>query len=94
MTNKQEIAETLAIEALTWLVGQEDLLGLFLGASGLAPAELRGRAGDPDFLASVLDFILTDDAWVRRFCDGAGRAYDAPMRARQALPGGEPPHWT
>jgi hypothetical protein len=36
----------------------------------------------------VLDFLLMDDAWVVAFCDAAGLPYEAPMRARAALPGG------
>ena len=58
------------------------------------PVRLRARAGEPEFLASVLDFLMLDDAWVMRFCDGAGLAYEAPMQARAALPGGAPMHWT
>lgn len=87
-------AETLALEALGWLAGEDDRLGVFLGAAGLTAADLRGRAGDPDLLAAVLDFLLSDDRMVTGFAAASGRAPDAPMRARAALPGGELPHWT
>lgn len=90
----RESAETLALRALGWLIGDDDLRGVFLGASGASEADLAARAGDPEFLASVLDFLVMDDAWVMRFCDETGVAYDAPMRARAALPGGENVHWT
>lgn len=78
----------LALQALGWLVGNEDLLPVFLGSTGLAPSELAERAADADFLGSVLDFILMDDAWVIGFCDSVGLRYEAPMQARAALPGG------
>jgi len=89
-----EFAETLALRALGWIAGHEDLLPVFLGATGSTPEELRRRAADPDFLVSVLDFLLMDDAWVMAFCDAEGFAYAEPMAARQALPGGAETHWT
>ena len=94
MTDQRRNAEDLAIQALHWLANDQDLIATFLGASGLSPAGLRSEARRPEFLASVLDFILMDDAWVIRFSDAAGLPYDATLAARRALPGGEPPHWT
>lgn len=95
MATAGESAEIVALRALGWLMSQDDLRGVFLGASGLAESDLRARAGDPDLLASVLDFLLMNDAWIVAFCDAQGLAdYDSPRRARAALPGGEAVHWT
>jgi hypothetical protein len=91
---KQESAETLAAEALGWIAGQDDLLDVFLGATGASVTDLRAQAADPVFLASVLDFLLMDDAWVTGFCRATGRAFTDPASARAALPGGETVHWT
>ena len=90
----QEHAETLALRALAWMAGQEGLLEGFLGTSGASADDLRERAGDPAFLVAVLDFLMGDDATVIGFCDHEGVPYDAPMRARQTLPGGGSVHWT
>lgn len=90
----RDSAELLAIEALTWLVGNEELLPIFLGASGASEADLRTGAQDPDFLASVLDFLMMDDAWITEFCQMAEYAPDFPMRARASLPGGAQVNWT
>ncbi|WP_235937797.1 DUF3572 domain-containing protein [Pseudoroseicyclus tamaricis] len=87
-------AEIVGIEALAWLVGDEELLPVFLGASGADLAWLREGAGDPAVLASVLDFLLLDDAWVGRFAAETGHAPEALMQARVALPGAEQVHWT
>lgn len=87
-------AETVALTALGWLAGNEDLLPVFMGASGSSEADLRTRATDPEFLGAVLDFLMMDDAWVVAFCDAAGLTYDAPQTARQMLPGGGEVHWT
>ncbi len=94
MAAGREFADTVALRALGWLVAQEDLLPVFLGASGTAPAELRERAVDSDFLLSVLDFVVMDDAWVAAFCDAEGLDYSAPMAARTALNGSGDMHWT
>ncbi|MDX2485713.1 MAG: DUF3572 domain-containing protein [Pseudodonghicola sp.] len=94
MSFSSDTAETLALTALAWLVGNEDLLPVFLGTTGLGEDDVRERARDPEFLASVLDFLMMDDAWVMAFCDASTTPYEHPMQARAALPGGAQVHWT
>jgi hypothetical protein len=94
MSNTRNAADTVALEAMTWLVGNEDLLQVFLGATGASESDLRGALDDPDFLGSVLDFILMDDAWIIACCDARGWPYERLAQARQALPGGEMRNWT
>lgn len=90
----REQAETLGLQALGWLAGQEDLAGAFLGASGLSSDDLTRRATEPEFLGFVLDFLLADEAALIAFCEDVGLSPDRPMRARSGLPGGDLPHWT
>lgn len=90
----QESAEILAIEALSWLVGNDDLLPVFLNATGASESDLRQRAKEPEFLVSVLDFLLMDEAWIAAFCECSGYALDLPIRARASLPGGAQVDWT
>lgn len=92
--NRQEAAETLALKALTWLAGNDELFPVFLGATGASVTNLAQDAGNPAFLASVLDFVLSDDTMVTAFCDAMSFPYDAPMQARMSLPGGEQINWT
>ncbi|MBC7165080.1 MAG: DUF3572 domain-containing protein [Roseovarius sp.] len=94
MSMQRETAETVALQALGWLAGNEDLWPVFLGATGASEADLRARAAEADLLGAVLDFVMMDDAWVVAFCDARGHGYDVPMRARAALPGGQEMHWT
>jgi len=94
MNMSQDSAETVALEALGWLAGHDELLPVFLGASGASQDDLRARATDPEFLGAVLDFVAMDDAWITAFCDAQGLGYDVPMRARAALPGGSEMNWT
>jgi hypothetical protein len=86
---RQDSAETLALQALCWLAGNDDVLPVFLGATGASASDMAQRAGEAAFLASVLDFLLLDDTWVMAFCDQAGLRYEAPLQARAWLPGGE-----
>ena len=94
MANEREAAEILALQALGWLAGNDDLLPVFLGLTGAAPEDLRARAADPVFLIAVLDFVMNEDAWVIAFCDSVSLPYEALDRARQSLPGGARMHWT
>ncbi|MEX0320216.1 MAG: DUF3572 domain-containing protein [Ruegeria sp.] len=89
-----DAAETLALRALTWLVGNDELLPVFLGSTGASEADLRVRAGESEFLASVLDFLMLDDAWVVAFCDAHSVPYDQPVQAQAMLAGAAGMHWT
>lgn len=94
MTLSREAAETVAMQALAWLAGNDELLPVYLGATGASEMDLRARVAEPEFLLSVLDFLMMDDAWVIAFCDEQLISYDSPMQARHALPGGAATHWT
>lgn len=92
--NRRDSAETLALQAFSWLLGQDDLVGAFLNATGAGQGQLSSLARDPVFLGAVLDFLMEDDARVIGFCDSASLPYVAVMQARAALPGGQLPNWT
>lgn len=91
---RQESAEAFALQALVWLLSQEDLLPQFLSASGAAAHDLHALAQDPVFLGAVLDFVLGDDAMVLALSAALPCAPELPLQARTALPGGAGPHWT
>lgn len=91
---QQEFAETRALQALAWLASQEELFPVFLGNTGASEADLRARAGEAEFLASVLDFLMMDDAWVVDCAAALGWAPEDLIRIRAFLPGGDLPNWT
>ncbi|MDB4122524.1 DUF3572 domain-containing protein [Octadecabacter sp.] len=91
---KPERAEQIAILALTWLASKDEILPVFIGASGASADDLIGQAENPAFLGSVLEFVTMDDAWVVEFCDQNQLKYEEPLRARYSLPGAEAVHWT
>jgi hypothetical protein len=90
----REGAELLGLEALGWVAARPDLAERFLSATGASADEMRVRAGDPEFLGFVLDFLLADEEALLAFARDAGISPDRPLRARAALPGGDLPHWT
>ena len=61
------MAEIVAIQALSFIAGDPERLGMFLAETGIGPDTLRKSAADPRFLASVLDFVLRDDRTVTAF---------------------------
>jgi hypothetical protein len=65
--NPREAAEIVAVQALNFIAGDPERLGAFLAETGIGPQSLRAAAADPQFLASVLDFVLRDDATVKAF---------------------------
>lgn len=91
---KADAAEALALRALGWIAGEERLSGAFLAASGASASDIAARAGDPEFLGFVLDFLLADEPALLDFAAAEGLRPDAPMRARAALPGGDVHDWT
>ncbi len=92
--NAREVAEIVAVQALSFLAGDPQRLGAFLAESGIGPETLRSAAADPHFLISVLDFVLRDDLTVKAFAN-ASQLYPTNIAAaRQVL--GEAlgdPHW-
>ncbi len=79
------MAEVVAVQALSFIAGEPERLGLFLAESGLGPETLRTAATEPQFLASVLDFVLRDDATVKAFASAAQLHPTNIAAARQVL---------
>jgi len=89
-----ETAQIAAIKLLGWIVGTDDLCGLFLVATGASPDDLKARAGDPEFLASLIEFVMMDDEWILRAAEACNWPPEQFAEIRAALPGGDLPHWT
>jgi hypothetical protein len=83
--NPKEVAEIVAIQALSFVAGEPERLGLFLSETGIGPETLRSAATDPQFLVSVLDFVLRDDETVKAFAAASDLHPTTIAAARQAL---------
>ncbi len=84
----REEAETIAIQAVAFLAGQEDHFLRFVALTGTSVDAVRESLGDPAVLGAVLDFVLADEALLLAFCASASIAPDRPAGARRLLPGG------
>lgn len=84
------MAEIVAVQALSFIAGEPERLGLFLAETGIGPETLRNAAADPRFLASVLDFVMRDDATVKAFASVSQLHPTNIAAAHQAL---NDPEW-
>jgi Protein of unknown function (DUF3572) len=80
-------AATLALKALGYLVNFEPELRRFMELSGAVSGTLRDRADEPEFLAAVLDFLLTNEELLVGFCDAASADPRDVHMARHVLAG-------
>jgi hypothetical protein len=83
--NPREAAEIVAIQALSFVAGDPERLGVFLAETGIGPETLRSAAADPHFLAGVLDFVLRDDATVKAFAAASELDPTTIAAAREVL---------
>jgi len=87
-------AETVALRAAGFVLGDGAMADRFLQETGLEPGVLRQRLHDEDALAALLDFVLSDDALVVGCAAELGLPPDRIAAARQMLVGGQTPDWT
>ena len=80
-------AEALAIQAFSFIAAESERLGRFLAASGLGPAAIREAAGEPMFLAGVLDHIAGHEPLLLSFAAETGIAPKEIIAACAALGG-------
>jgi hypothetical protein len=88
LSGHREAAESLAIQALSFIAGEPERLGRFLAISGIGPEQIRVAAQEPLFLAGVLDHIASDERLLMAFAAETGIDPAAIGKARTALGGG------
>ncbi|SCA55337.1 conserved hypothetical protein [Candidatus Terasakiella magnetica] len=86
---KQEQAEVIALQAITFISSEERALHGFLAQSGAGIDDLQSNLTDPAFLAGILDFLLSDESALLVFCEQAEIEPQLIVSARRALPGAE-----
>ena len=90
----REIAETRALEVLTWVLSQDDLIQVFMGATGASQDDLRSNTLSHEFLISILDFVLMDDRWVISCSKFLNIDPSQIQLIRVSLDGGQKVNWT
>ena len=79
--NQQAAAEEIALEGLTFLAADPELLRRFIDLSGIPVDNLREAAAAPGFLAGVLDHFAGDEPLLLSFAANRGRDPAEIMRA-------------
>jgi hypothetical protein len=90
----EERAKIVALQALTYLAGDEDVLQRFMDLSGSDATDLRQRADDPAMLAGILDFFLGNEVQLLEMCEAMGMAAEEPDQARRSLAGDQYEEWS
>jgi hypothetical protein len=81
-----ESAQTLALQAIAFIAGDDELLERFIALSGCGLDQLKHRMADPAFLGGVLDFLLADETSLLAFTAATELAPESPQAARHHLP--------
>jgi hypothetical protein len=85
LRQRREAAEMLAIQALGFIAGDSERLADFLNMTGIAAADIRLAAGEPSFLAGVLEHMLADESLLLAFAADAGIDPAEVARAKSVL---------
>lgn len=80
-----EDVTALALRALVWTLAEPDRAMRLLSVTGLDPADLRARAGDPAVLAAALAFLEAHEPDLVACAGELGVAPAALVRAHEAL---------
>ena len=86
----RELAESVAIQALSFIAAEPQRLDRFLSLTGLTPDSLRAAANEPNFLLGVLDHVAGDEDLLRSFAEEIGSEPETIPAARDALAGAPP----
>ena len=90
----KEIAETRALEVLNWVLSEDDLIQVFMGATGASQDDLRSNTLNHEFLISILDFVLMDDSWVISCSKFMNIDPSQIQVIKMSLDGGQEVNWT
>ena len=78
-------AQTIALKALEFILADTDLQTDFLAATGMSPRDIHASIQKTDFLGGVLDFLLTQEEALIKFCEKYNIDPTVPSPALKAL---------
>ena len=84
----QDEAQVIALNALTFLVGDPDRLSRFMALTGTAPETIRASASMPGFLAGVLEYLCGDQGLLLAFAQSEEMNPERIETAGRCLAGG------
>jgi len=78
-------AQTLALNALGWIIVDEERASRFLSLTGLTPDELRASLGYPSTLSAVLDYLCGHEPDLIAAAEAIGCTPQDLVAARERL---------
>ena len=85
----RDLAESMAIQALTFLAEDPDRLQRFLATTGVGPQQIRAAAREPEFLAGVLSHLAADEPLLVTFAEQVGiDPFDVRRASDRLMPDG------
>lgn len=88
-----EDAEAMAIQSLSWLIGQPDLLNRFMALVGVEASSIRQAAAEPGFLAAVTGFLMAHEPTLLAFCTENDVQAERVAACHHKLAGPESENW-
>lgn len=68
----EDQAETIALQALSFLLADGKQISRFLALTGTSPQDLRDAASTRGVQAATLEYFLSDEGLLLAFCQQAG----------------------
>lgn len=85
----QSLIENFSVHALTFLAHNPEALGAFMAHCGCGPQDLRQQIQDPQFLAGMLDYFLSNEPLLESFCKTHNITDQEFLMVRLAFPGAD-----
>ncbi|WP_272916642.1 DUF3572 domain-containing protein [Novosphingobium silvae] len=77
--------QALALNALGWVLVDQDRAERFLSLTGLSPEELRASLGEPGTLTAVIEFLCSHEPDLLAAADALGVTPQALAATRERL---------
>ncbi|MFT4057357.1 MAG: DUF3572 domain-containing protein [Novosphingobium sp.] len=77
--------QALALNALGWVLSDQDRAERFLSLTGLTPEELRASLGEPSTLGAVMDFLCSHEPDLLGAADALGVQPEILVAAQRKL---------
>ena len=84
---RREVSQTIALQALTFLLSEPRRLVRFLDETGLSPNELRANAQSASVLEAALTVMVNGEALLLTVAANAGLAADDVVAAHADIAG-------
>ncbi|GHF29825.1 hypothetical protein GCM10017044_26390 [Kordiimonas sediminis] len=88
-----EDAQAIALQAIIFIVSEDDLQERFVALSGLDGDAIKARLTDNDFLVGVLDFLINFEPDLIACAEHLDTSPETLTSAWRALGGGQGQEW-